>query len=137
ILPISPGAVHTKPEGSRLAVERFTEYLRQFPDDLEARWLLNLAHMTLGEYPGQVDPQYLVPLDRYFHSEFDIGRFRDVGALVGINRLNLAGGAILAAFDNDGLLALVVSAMYPRAPMGFFRTKGAVTFEDRPREAGL
>ena len=56
ILPISPAAVHTNPTGSRLAIQHFTEYLRQFPDDLEVRWLLNLAHMTLGEHPGKVDP---------------------------------------------------------------------------------
>jgi len=48
ILPIVPAAVHTKPEGSRRAIKHFTEYLQQFPDDLEVRWLLNLAHMTLG-----------------------------------------------------------------------------------------
>ena len=43
ILPISPAAVHTNPTGSRLAIKHFTEYLRQFPNDLEVRWLLNLA----------------------------------------------------------------------------------------------
>ena len=57
ILPIAPAAVHTKPRGSRLAIRHFTEYLEQFPDDLEVRWLLNLAHMTLGEYPDKVDPR--------------------------------------------------------------------------------
>ena len=55
IFPISPAAVHTNPNGSRLAIKHFTEYLTQFPDDLEVRWLLNLAHMTLGEYPDRVD----------------------------------------------------------------------------------
>src|SRR5581483_11635845 len=54
ILPIAPTAVHTVPEGSRLAVHHFMEYLEQFPDDLAVRWLLNLAHMTLGEHPEKV-----------------------------------------------------------------------------------
>ena len=53
ILPFAPAAVHTNPTGSRLAIRHFTEYLEQFPDDLEVRWLLNLAHMTLGEYPDK------------------------------------------------------------------------------------
>lgn len=44
ILPISAAAVHRNPEGSRLAIRHFREYLRQFPDDLEIRWLpLGLA----------------------------------------------------------------------------------------------
>jgi hypothetical protein len=137
ILPISPAAVHTNPLGSRLAVGHFTEYLRQFPDDLGVRWLLNVAHMTLGEHPHQVDPRFLVPLDRYLRSEFDIGRFRDVGALVGVNRFNQAGGAILEDFDNDGLLDLAVSTMDPTQSMALYRNKGDGTFEDRTRAAGL
>ena len=88
ILPISPAAVHTIPTGSKLAIQHFTEYLHQFPDDLEVRWLLNLAHMTLGEYPKKVDPKYLISLDRFTQSEFNIGKFRDVGHLVGVNRFN-------------------------------------------------
>src|SRR5262249_25504412 len=47
ILPIVPAAVHTNTTGSRLAIKHFTEYLAHFPDDLDVRWLLNVAHMTL------------------------------------------------------------------------------------------
>jgi hypothetical protein len=137
ILPIAPAAFHTKPAGSRLAVRHFTEYLREFPDELEVRWLLNLAHMTLGEYPHQVDPKLLVNLDRFFHSEFDIGKFRDIGHLVGVNRFNQAGGAIMEDFDNDGLLDIVITSQDPTMAMAFFRNKGDGTFEDRTEAAGL
>ncbi len=137
ILPIAPAAVHVKPEGSRLAIAHFREYLRRFPDDLEVRWLLNLAHMTLGEYPDQVDPEFLVRLDRWLHSEFDIGKFRDVGHLVGVNRFNQAGGAIMDDFDNDGRLDLVVTTMDPTEPMGFYRNRGDGTFEECAAKAGL
>jgi hypothetical protein len=57
IIPISPAAIHTFPQGSQQAIHHFSEYLKEFPDDLEVCWLLNLAHMTLGEYPQKVDPQ--------------------------------------------------------------------------------
>ena len=60
ILPIAASAIHTKPAGSRAAIGHFTEILRANPDDLEVRWLLNLAHMTLGEHPAKVAPQYLM-----------------------------------------------------------------------------
>jgi hypothetical protein len=56
ILPITMGAIHTKPRGSQLAIKHFTEYLDKFPDDIEIRWLLNIAHMTLREYPEKVNP---------------------------------------------------------------------------------
>jgi hypothetical protein len=137
ILPIAPAAVHTNPAGSRLAIERFTEYLSQFPDDLEVRWLLNLAHMTLGQHPKMVAPQFLISLDKYVHSEFDIGKFRDIGHLVGVNRFNQAGGAIMEDFDNDGLLDIVVTSMDPSMPMALYRNKGDGTFQDRTEAAGL
>lgn len=137
ILPINAAAVHQNPEGSRLAIEHFTEYLEFFPDDLEARWLLNLAHMTLGEHPHKVDPQFLVSLDSFQKSEVDIGRFRDIGHLVGINRFNQAGGALLDDFDNDGLLDLVVTSFDPTQVMGFYRNTGDGTFSEQTQAAGL
>ena len=78
ILPISPMVVHLKPEGSRNAIRHFSEYLERFPDDFEVRRLLNIAHMTLGEHPGKVDPRYVLSIDRFVKSEFEIGKFRDV-----------------------------------------------------------
>ncbi|MEO2090745.1 MAG: CRTAC1 family protein [Gemmataceae bacterium] len=137
ILPIAPAAVHTKPTGSRLAVEHFTEYLTRFPDDLDFRWLLNVAHMTLGEYPDRVDPRFRLSLDRYLSAEHGIGKFRDVGHLAGVNRFNQSGGAILDDFDGDDRLDVVLTSYDPTAPMAFYRNKGDGTFEDRTREAGL
>jgi len=137
ILPINPAAVHANPTGSRLAVGHFTEYLARFPDDREARWLLNLAHMTLGEHPHKVDPRYLLSLDHFVKSEFDIGRFRDVGHFVGVNRYNQSGGAILDDFDGDGLLDLVTTDNSPTESMAFLRNTGDGHFEDRTKAAGL
>jgi hypothetical protein len=137
ILPIGSEAVHQKPDGSRLAIKHFTEYLREFPDDLEVQWLLNLAHMTLGEYPRKVDPQYLVRIDKFLNSEFDIGRFRDIGHQVGLNRFNQAGGALMDDFDNDGLLDVVVSSIDPMQVLGFYRNLGNGKFEERAEPANL
>jgi hypothetical protein len=137
ILPIAPSARHQIPDGSRLAIKHFSEYLRQFPDDLEVRWLLNLAHMTLGEYPDKVEPRFLVSFDKYLSSEFDIGKFRDIGHLAGVNLLNQAGGAVMEDFDNDGLLDLAVTSFDPTMPMSFYRNKGDGTFDDVSKAAGV
>jgi hypothetical protein len=137
ILPLSPAAIHTKPIGSRLAIVHFTEYLAEFPNDLEVKWLLNIAHMTLGEHPAGVDPRFLVSLDRYNSPEHGIGRFRDIGHIVGVNRLNQAGGAIMDDFDNDGRLDVVLTTFDPTTGMLFLRNAGNGTFEDRTAAAGV
>jgi hypothetical protein len=137
ILPIAPSARHINPAGSRLAVQHFTEYLDEFPGDLGAMWLLNLAHMTLGEYPSGVDPRHLITLDQFTKSEFDIGKFRDLGHLAGVNQFTQAGGAIMEDFDNDGLLDIVITTFDPTGQMSFLRNSGDGTFEDRTPTAGM
>jgi hypothetical protein len=136
IFPISSAAVHTNPKGSRLAVKHFSEYLEQFPDDLEVKWLLNLAHMTLGEHPAGMDPRHRLSFDS-FKSEIDIGVFRDISHRVGLTRINQSGGAIMDDFDNDGLLDIVITSWAPNESMAYYRNKGDGTFEDRTKAAGL
>jgi hypothetical protein len=136
IFPLSPTAIHTNPAGSQLAIQHFTEYLEQFPDDMGARWLLNLAYMTLGEHPDEVPQKFLLSFDN-FGRELDIGRFKDIGHLVGVNRFNQSGGAVMDDFDNDGLLDIVLSSFDTAQPLTYYRNKGDGTFEDRSQAAGL
>ena len=138
LLPIAPSAVHTKPIGSRTAIRHFTEYLEQFPDSLEVRWLLNLAHMTLAEYPDRVDPRFRLDLTPFFRSEFDIGAFRDVSQAVGVgDRMNQSGGAIMDDFDGDGRLDILITCHDPTQSMAFYHNAGDGNFVDRTKEAGL
>ncbi len=138
IFPLGPAAVHQHKEGARLAVKHFTEYLKRHAADLGVRWLLNLAYMTLGEYPARVPEVYLLPLAR-FKSEpaLGIGTFREIGHLVGLNRVNMGGGAIMEDFNNDGLLDLVVSSADPTVPLTLFRNKGDGSFADLSESAGF
>jgi hypothetical protein len=136
IFPICPTAVHKNPTGSRRAIQHFTEYLKEFPEDLGVRWLLNLAYMTLGQFPHGVPAQYLLSFDK-FGREDDIGQFQDIAHLVGVYRFNEAGGAIMDDFDNDGLLDLVLTSSDPAQAMAFFHNKGDGSFEERTEAAGL
>src|SRR5262249_51362161 len=136
IFPIRPEAIHQEPAGSREAMRFFKEYVEGQPDDMAGRWLLNIAAMTLGEYPEGVPEPYRIPLEP-FRSEFDIGRFTDIAAKLGVDRLDQSGGAIMDDFDGDGLLDIVETSIDPGAPMAFFHNKGDGTFEDRTNVAGL
>ncbi|HKX62537.1 MAG TPA: CRTAC1 family protein [Verrucomicrobiae bacterium] len=136
IFPLKPKAFHLLPRGSRGAVALFNAHLAEHPKDLSARWLLNLAHMTLGEYPDKVNPEYLIP-PQTFASEFDMPQFPDVSDGLGIDVNDLAGGCIVDDFDNDGFYDLVISAWDMNGQLRFFHNKGDGTFVDRTSEAGL
>jgi tetratricopeptide (TPR) repeat protein len=104
IFPIAPEAAHTQQAGSRAAIEHFTASLRDAPGDIRVRWLLNLAYMTLGEYPQKVPAEYLVPIDT-FRSNLDLGRFNNVASAAGLTARgpNMAGGSVFDDFNGDGL----------------------------------
>ena len=140
ILPIREGGIHTEPEGSRQAIRYFTQVLEQSASDsiayLESRWLLNIAHMTLGSYPEGVPRAYLIP-PRAFQSDESFPRFPNIAGDLGLDSFNLAGGACADDFNNDGYLDLVVSTWDPAEQMRFFVNNGDGSFLDRTREAGL
>ena len=52
--PMHPGEHYAKQENSRQAIKYFLEFLDSAPQDLQVRWLLNLAYVTVGEYPAGV-----------------------------------------------------------------------------------
>jgi hypothetical protein len=136
LLPIRGGGVHKLPQGSRKAVENFTRLLQQNPDDLQARWLLNIAYMTLGEYPDSVPPRWLID-PKAFESDYDIKRFPDVAGPLGLAIDDLSGAVVMEDFDRDGLLDLLITASGPRSQIRLFRNQGDGTFEDRTAQAGL
>jgi hypothetical protein len=138
IFPIAREAAHTRPAGSREAVERFTAYLREWPGDIRIRWLLNIAYMTLGEYPEKVPKKYLIPLDS-FQSKRDVGRFENVAARVGLTSRgpNLAGGSIFDDFTGDGLPDLFTTSLDADLGASLYVNRGDGTFEDRTAAAGL
>jgi hypothetical protein len=121
---------------SRKAVQYFQQYLDRKPDDLEVKWLLNLAYMTLGGYPSSVPPTHLIPPSA-FESKAPIGRFVDVAPKAGLNVWSLAGGAIVDDFDNDGQLDIVTSSMDLCEPLHYFHNSGNGTFSERSAQAGL
>jgi tetratricopeptide (TPR) repeat protein len=139
ILPIEADAVHQNQAGSREAVEHFSAYLSEWPGDLRIRWLLNLAYMTLGEYPQKVPAEYRIPIDRYRSTTTTVGRFRNVAKLVGLTARGptLAGGSIFDDFTGDGLPDLFTTSLDVDRPASLFVNLGNGRFEDRAQSAGL
>ncbi|HWN93445.1 MAG TPA: VCBS repeat-containing protein, partial [Methylomirabilota bacterium] len=136
LFPLPPAAHHQLPRGSRGAVTLLSDQLQEFPQDLSARWLLNIAHMTLGEYPDKVPAPWLIP-PKAFASEYDLPRFPNVAGALGLDVDTLAGGTILDDFDNDGFIDIVASAWGMTGQLRFFHNDGNGQFTERTVEAGL
>ncbi len=136
LFPIQGGGVHQLTRGSRGAIALLTQLLERDPSRFDAGWLLNIAYMTLGEYPDQVPPQWRID-PKAFASDYDIKRFRDVAGQLGLDVDDLSGGVVLEDFDNDGLLDLLVSGVGFHSQLRFFHNNGDGTFTDRTAAAGL
>ena len=109
IIPISKEARHKVERGSRTAIDIYNSILTENPNDLESKWLLNLAYMTLGEYPSKVPAEYLIPPSS-FNSDYNLKQFKNVAEQNNIDILGLTGGSAIEDFNNDGLLDIIVSS---------------------------
>jgi len=136
LLPMKPSSAYANKEDSRKAIEYFLKHLERQPDDLEVRWLLNLAYMTTGGYPDKVPARYLIS-PKVFESSEDVGRFRDVAQEAGLVSFSAAGGVIVDDFENIGRFDVVTSSFYSCGPMHFFHNNGDGTFTEQAAKAGL
>src|SRR5262249_51266787 len=132
ILPIAPEAVHRFPSGSRTAMSYFLDYLKERPDDMGVRWLLNVAAMTVGEYPDGIPKEYVISLDR-FRSPVSMKRFTNIAAEVGLDTrgANMAGGSAFDDFTGDGLPDVFVSSCDWDRGASLFVNLGNGQFEER------
>lgn len=136
ILPISPAGVHKFPAGSSKAIEILQAQLERTPNDRAAAWLLNIAHMTLGQYPDKVPSRWLIGPE-FLESKHDIKKFTDVAGDLGLDVNDFAGGTITEDFDGDGDFDIMTSDWSLRGPMHYFQNNGDGTFTDRTVLAGL
>jgi hypothetical protein len=127
---------YPKAAGVEKAIEHFRRYLDARPDDLEVRWLLNMAYLFLGAHPGKVPAKHLIPGSAWQSSE-DVGRFRDVAAHAGLVSFGAAGAAIVEDFRNSGRFDVITTTADKCGPMRLLGNNGDGTFTDRTSEAGL
>ncbi len=136
LAPIQGRGIHRFQDGSRNAIQILTEVLMQEPGNLSARWLLNVASMTVGDYPEKIPARWLVPPGA-FASEHDIKRFRDVAGVVGLDPMKRSGGSIVEDFDGDGNLHVMSSSVGLRDQLRLYHNNGDGSFTERTSEAGL
>ena len=140
IFPIHNSAIHSEKEGSQKAIEYFMQVLEKTPHHstmhIKTRWLLNLAHMTLGNFPDSVPAQYRLD-HRSFEPSVEFPHFHNIAAELGLDTFSMAGGAIVEDFNNDGHLDLIVSPLNPAGQIRYFQNDGQGSFLDSTQNAGL
>jgi tetratricopeptide (TPR) repeat protein len=136
IFPIQGKGIHLDNMGSKNAIAHFESVLRSSPDDLETRWLLNIAYMTLGFYPDSVPDEFLIPGLAGQESP-DIKPFQEISTEIGIVERNMSGGVIVEDFNLDGFLDIVTSAWGLHEPMHFWLNNGDGSFTDFSAQSKL
>ena len=137
LFPIEGGGVHQIRDPSRKSINEMQTYLRSNPQCLGCKWLLNLAYMTLDQYPDFVPQPYLLAPDRMIRREAQFQRFPDIASTLGVDVMSQAGGSIIDDFDNDGRLDIICTGFGLHEQMRYFRNSGDGSFEDRTASAGL
>lgn len=136
ILPISSLGIHRDSTGSKKAIEILKKLVTEDPGDLQATWLLNIAYMTLGEYPKGVPPELLIP-GMEGDTSHTINPFEDIAGDLQLDVKNMAGGSIIDDFDNDGYLDIVTSGWSLDEEMHYFKNTAEGTFADVTEKVGL
>ncbi len=141
ILPLVSAAVHSRPEHARAAGDLFLDLLEEGrptgPWRHRAQWLLNVARRLTGDFPDGVPARFRISEDVFTSAAFTGGRWRNLGPELGIDALDLAGGAVVDDFDGDGVLDLITSTWDPCGPLQAFRGDGRGGFEDKGEAWGL
>ncbi len=149
ILPLRGDGIHSDQNPSRRAIAALTGVLDDTPAPtpgnleeetvklhLSARWLLNIAYMTIGGYPQSVPGAYLIPTEA-FGAVGEMPRFANVAPDLGLDVFDMSGGAAAEDFDGDGYLDIATSTWDTAGQLRLFRNNGDGTFTERTAEAGL
>ncbi len=137
LFPITGQGVHGDKSSSRHAIEYFTKALEMNPQDLKAKWLMNVAYMTLGEHPEKVPPQYLIDPSTFKSAPSPVGEFANVAGDLKINVKGCAGGVIVDDFDGDLDLDVIFSSWETNAALVYFTNNGDGTFTDNSKAANF
>jgi len=133
IVPLRGDGIHTEKGPAERAKEIYSELHDFRPQDLEIRWLLNIAYMALGEYPGEVPDDVFISLPL----STELKSFPNIGGNLGVDVNDLSGSVVADDFTNNGYLDILASSWGRYGSIKLFVNKGEEGFKDRTAESGL
>jgi hypothetical protein len=135
ILPLKDQALHIDLNGSKKAIEIYAQIYQKFPSH-SYKWLLNLAHMSIGEYPNKVPEKYRINYPNWNVEQKQFMPFKEVSLKWGIAQNGLSGGVSIDDFNNDGLLDIFITS-YGMSDQSKLFINTSNGFVDTTEEAGL
>ncbi|NNE16161.1 MAG: hypothetical protein HKN51_14345, partial [Saprospiraceae bacterium] len=136
ILPLDQNALYVNKESSRQAITYLTELINSNPKDLNSKWLLNVAHMNLGQYSNGMNKKYKVPLAAKENKKM-FPKFSNVSSSLGLDDNRLSGGVVVDDFNDDGFLDIIVSSWDLNHSVYYYENDGKGSFINKYKEAGL
>jgi len=140
MFPIEAAGVHEDPAGSRGSIPYLLRILEHGgadePTRARARWLLNIACMTIGGAPDEVPPEHLID-PALFRSAEPFARFENAAFDRGLATLNHCGAAVIDDFDGDGAFDIMTAGFELDGEILLFMGRGDGTFDERGAASGL
>lgn len=137
IVPLKGGAIHTKKKGSQQAMALYRMLLDVYPNDLQSKWLLNIAAMTLGDYPGSLPEALRIDFSAADTKVEGFQAFKNVATEVGVDVNGLSGAGIIEDFNGDGHMDIFCSSYGIRDKVNLFFSDGKGGFIDVTEKAQL
>ncbi|MBO9571937.1 MAG: CRTAC1 family protein, partial [Chitinophagaceae bacterium] len=136
VFPIQGGGVHRNKAPAEKAIALYEEVLKDAPNDITAKWLLNIAYMTVDGYPSKVPGKYLIP-GLNTDTVPGVKPFVDGAVKTGLDITTSSGGVIVDDFNNDGYYDIITCSEILDEPMRYFINNGNGTFSDASAFSGL
>lgn len=110
ILPLKGKAIHVKKNGSQQAMRYYTMLLEVYPDDIQLKWLFNIAAMTLGDFPQGVPEKFRIDFAAVDTKVTGFTPLYNAATDLGVDVKGLSGAGIIEDFNGDGFMDVFASS---------------------------
>ena len=110
ILPLKGKAIHVKKNGSQQAMRYYAMLLEVYPDDIQLKWLFNIAAMTLGDFPKGVPEKFRIDFAAVDTKVTGFTPLYNAATDLGVDVKGLSGAGIIEDFNGDGFMDVFASS---------------------------
>ncbi len=141
IFPLVGGGLHDKQEGSRNALPYLYDVAGSNSAGsavrYDARWLIPIAAMTLGEYPEKVPAAYQLTRLQRHETGSEFPKFTNIAPSLRLDKFSVSGAMVVDDFNGDGEFEIVNSIWDTNIGLGYYERASSGEFVDLSKEANF